>query len=118
MHFPAELVELKKFKSPAEKPLGKAKLRMAEELVKSMTTAWKLEEFTDDYRAALEELIEEKIEHDEEAAPPVPKGKRPPNMVDLVSVLERSIEQTRGTTKVDKRARVRKTTKKTSKKAA
>ena len=43
---------------------------MAEQLVKSMTTAWNPEQFTDDYREALENLIEEKIEHGDKAAPP------------------------------------------------
>ena len=118
MHFPAELIDVKEFKSPAQKPLGKAELRMAEQLVKSMTTAWNPEQFTDDYREALENLIEEKIEHGDKAAPPVSKRKRPPNVVDLVSVLQESIEQTRERTKVGKRTRIRKAEKKASKKAA
>jgi DNA end-binding protein Ku len=111
------LVDVKEFKSTPQKPLGKAELRMAEQLVKSMTTAWNPEQFTDDYREALENLIEEKIEHGDKAAPPVSKRKRPPNVVDLVSVLQESIEQTRERTKVGKRTRIRKAEKKASKKA-
>ena len=35
---------------------------MALQLVESMSTGWKPEEYTDDYREALKDLIEEKIE--------------------------------------------------------
>jgi DNA end-binding protein Ku len=42
-------------------------------------------------RDALENLIEEKIEHGRKPAPAPSKKKRPSNVVDLVAVLQESI---------------------------
>ena len=94
MHFPKELIDASEFKAPTQKSVGKSEMRMALQLVESMTTEWKPEEYTDDYRDALKDLIEEKIEHGEQAAPAPTKKKRPSNVVDLVSILQKSIEET------------------------
>ncbi|HEY5813940.1 MAG TPA: hypothetical protein VIT23_14955, partial [Terrimicrobiaceae bacterium] len=79
--------------------LGKAEMRMAEQLIESMTSKWKPEEYTDEYRNALENLIEEKIEHGDKAAPAPAARKRPSNVVDLVAVLQESIQQSQTKTK-------------------
>jgi DNA end-binding protein Ku len=93
MHFPEELLDSSEFKEPAEKPVGKAEMQMAKQLIQSMTSEWKPEEYTDEYHEALEKMIEEKVEHGgEEAAAPA-KKKKPTNVVDLVSVLQQSIQQ-------------------------
>jgi DNA end-binding protein Ku len=105
MHFPSDLIDVSGFKVPAQKSVSKAEMQMAEHLIESMTTEWRPEEYTDDYRNALENLIEEKIEHGDKAAPPPSKKKRPSNVVDLVSVLQKSIEQSQGKAKVNKPAR-------------
>jgi DNA end-binding protein Ku len=99
MHFPSELMDVSGFKAPAKKSVGAAEMRMAEQLIESMTTEWKPEEYTDEYREALENLIEEKIEHGDKAAPAPPKKKRPSNVVDLVSILQESIQQSQGKAK-------------------
>jgi DNA end-binding protein Ku len=58
-----------------------------------MTSEWKPEQYADEYHEALEKIIEEKREHGGE--PPVPvKKKKPTNVVDLVSILQQSIQQT------------------------
>ncbi len=93
MHFPSELIDVSEFKAAAKKSVGTAEMRMAEQLIESMTTEWKPEEYTDEYRDALENLIEEKIEHGDKAAPAPPKKRRPSNVVDLVSILQKSIQQ-------------------------
>ena len=59
-----------------------------------MSTGWKPEEYTDDYREALKDLIEEKIEHGDKATPAPTKKKRPSNVVDLVAILQKSIQET------------------------
>jgi DNA end-binding protein Ku len=93
MHFPEELLDSSEFKEPAEKPVGKAEMQMAKQLIQSMTSEWKPQEYTDEYHKALEKMIEEKVEHGgEEAAAPA-KKKKPTNVVDLVSVLQQSIQQ-------------------------
>jgi DNA end-binding protein Ku len=102
MHFPNELIDLSEFKAPAEKAVGKAELQMAEQLIESMTSEWKPEEYTDDYRDALEELIEKKIEHGDKATLAPAKKKRPSNVVDLVSILQESIQQSQGKAKTER----------------
>ena len=102
MHFPSELIDVSEFKAPVEKSVGKAEMQMAERLIESMTTEWKPEEYTDEYRDALENLIEEKIEHGDKAAPAPSKRKRPSNVVDLVSILQESIQQSQGKAKANK----------------
>ena len=104
MHFPSELIDVSEFKAPAQKSVSKAEMQMAEELIESMTTDWKPEQYTDEYRDALENLIEEKIEHGDKAAPAPSKKKQPSNVVDLVSVLQKSIQQTQGNAKEKKPA--------------
>jgi DNA end-binding protein Ku len=93
MHFPNELVDVSEFKEPVEKKVGKAEMQMAEQLIESMTSTWKPEEYTDEYHEALEKLIEDKIEHGDKSAPAPAKKKKPSNVVDLVSILQKSIQQ-------------------------
>ena len=105
MRFPSELIDVSEFKASAEKSVGKAEMQMAEQLIESMTMAWEPEQYTDEYRDALENLIEEKIEHGDKAAPAPSKKKRPSNVVDLVAVLQESIQQSQGKAKADKPGR-------------
>jgi DNA end-binding protein Ku len=117
MHFPREMVDVSEFKAPAEKPVGKPEMQMAEQLIKSMTSEWNPEEYTDDYREALEKLIEKKIEQGDEAEPVPAKRKRPSNVVDLVSILRQSIQQTQGKSKSEEsEIRAKSASKKTSRK--
>jgi DNA end-binding protein Ku len=94
MHFPDELIDASQFKAPTLKSVGKSEMRMAMQLVESMSKAWKPDEYTDDYREALKDLIEEKIEHGDKATPAPTKKKRPSNVVDLVAILQKSIQET------------------------
>lgn len=97
MHFPDELVDVEEFKEPVEKSIGKPEMQMAERLIDSMTTAWKPDQYKDEYHDALEKLIEEKIEHGDEKSGPAPKKKvKPTNVVDLVSILQQSIKDSQG----------------------
>jgi DNA end-binding protein Ku len=102
MHFPEELLDTSEFKAPMEKAVGKAELKMAKQLIQSMTSEWEPEQYTDQYHQALEKMIEEKIEHGGEAAPVAVKKKKSTNVVDLASVLQQSIQQTRAKTKSEK----------------
>jgi DNA end-binding protein Ku len=96
MHFPKELVDVSEFEKPAEKTVGKAEMQMARQLIGSMTTEWHPEKYIDEYHDALEKLIEEKIEHGDKAAPKAAKKRPPTNVIDLVSVLQKSLQQTKG----------------------
>ena len=59
-----------------------------------MSDDWKPEEIVDDYRQGLEKIIEQKIEKGDRAAPKAPKRVKPTNVIDLVSVLQKSLDQT------------------------
>lgn len=102
MHFPGELVDFSEFKKPAEKTAGKAEQAMAKELISSMTAKWHPEDYDDEYHKALEKLIEEKIEHGDEAAPKPVKKKKPTNVIDLVSVLKESLQNAKSKPKAGK----------------
>ena len=105
MHFPEELLDASEFKEPVEKPVGKAEMQMAKQLIQSMTSEWHPEQYTDEYHKALEKMIDEKIEHGGEELPAPAKKKKPTNVVDLVSVLQQSIQQTRANPKSEKSSR-------------
>ena len=96
MHFPAELKNVEDFKQPKEAKIQKKEMDMAKALISSMTEKWDpdSEAFKDDYREALEEMIEEKIEHGDKAvAKKAPAKKRPGNVIDLVAVLQESMRE-------------------------
>lgn len=104
MHFPEELVDVAEFKAPVSKGASKAEMNMAGQLITSMTAKWEPEQYHDDYRAALEKMIEEKVQHGGEAMPKATKGRKPTNVIDLVSVLQKSIKETQGKQKLKKAA--------------
>jgi DNA end-binding protein Ku len=92
MHFPDEIRDVSEFKAPATKAISKPEMKMALQLIESMSEKWNPEEYKDDYRDALEKMIEQKIETGE--AGPAPKKKKPTgNIIDLASVLQRSIQE-------------------------
>jgi DNA end-binding protein Ku len=95
MHFPEELIDVSEFKEPAEKTIGKSEMQMARQLIASMTTDWEPKQYNDDYHKALEKLIEEKIEHPDKTAPAPAKKRQPTNVIDLVSVLQDSLKQSK-----------------------
>lgn len=95
MHFADELIPATEVKvSATEKKIGKRELDMAKTLVNQMTEKWDPERYTDDYASALMKLIERKVEAGGKALPSggAPE-KRPTNMIDLASVLKRSLEE-------------------------
>jgi len=116
MHFASELIDVDEFKLPANKEIGKKELRMATALIDSMSDEWKPEEFVDDYREQLEKVIEQKVEKGGRAAPKAPRKPKATNVIDLVSVLQRSLDQTGSSKPAKKRKRT--TARKTSRKAA
>jgi len=99
MHFPDEILDVGEFKTPRAKTAGKQEMAMARQLINSMTVKWKPEKYSDDYREALEDLIEDKIEHGGKKPPAKSHSKRPSNIIDLVSVLQKSIRETGGKAK-------------------
>ena len=96
MHFADELIEIDKFKLPASREVGRKELQMAKALIDSMSAEWKPDEYEDEYRGALEKVIEEKIENGDQPIPKTARKTKPTNIIDLVSVLKKSLEESGG----------------------
>ncbi|HEY8834475.1 MAG TPA: Ku protein [Chthoniobacterales bacterium] len=93
MHFAEELADAEKLNVPKRTEVGKREKDMAEALVKSMTSKWDPEKYKDDYRDALMEVIEEKVESGGKEIEEKPKEKKPStNVIDLVAVLQESLK--------------------------
>lgn len=107
MHFANELIDVDEFKLPATKEIGKKELNMAEALIESMSDKWKPEEYVDEYKEALEKVIEEKVEKGDKRPAKVVRKTKPTNVIDLVSVLQESLKQSGGRTPKKAKARPR-----------
>ena len=90
--FAEELIDPKELNIPTRE-VSKQEVKMAGALVEGMTTEWEPTRYHDDYREKLEHIIEEKIEHPEARPKGAPAPPKTTKIVDLVSVLQRSIEQ-------------------------
>jgi DNA end-binding protein Ku len=67
---------------------------MAAELIERMSGPWNAEKYTDDYRHALMNLIQKKIESGDKAMEGAqPLRRSPTKVIDLVSVLQESLKQ-------------------------
>jgi DNA end-binding protein Ku len=100
MHFAEELLDAEKLKVPKKSEVGKREKEMAEALVKSMSSKWDPEKYHDDYREALMEVIEEKVESGGKEIEEKPKEKKPSTkVIDLVAVLQESLAQSKGAKK-------------------
>jgi DNA end-binding protein Ku len=92
MHFAEELVKPDSLQIPEHLDIGAKELDMANELVRRMAGKWDPAKYTDDYRHALLDLIEKKIELGGKTPPAGrPSKKAPTNVVDLASVLQESL---------------------------
>ena len=95
MHFADELADPGKLDVPKKTEAGKRETNMAKSLIDSMSSKWNPEKYKDDYREALMEVIEEKVEAGGKEIEEKPrKAPKPTKVIDLVSVLQKSLEQT------------------------
>lgn len=99
MHFPDELRDVSDLKAPTGSAPAKAEMTMAQKLIDSMTTPWDPDNYKDDYREALEDMIEDKVAHGDTKPVKAAKTKRPTNVIDLVSVLQESLQKSGSKTK-------------------
>lgn len=103
MHFADELADTNQLSLPKNVDAGKKELSMAESLIKGMTDKWEPEKYKDEYREGLMKVIEEKIAAGGKELPAAkPKAAKATNVVDLVSILQQSLEQTKGAGKSKK----------------
>jgi DNA end-binding protein Ku len=100
MHFADELADPAKLHVPKKTEVGKREMNMAQSLIDSMSSKWNPEKYKDDYREALMEVIEGKVEAGGKEIEEKPrKAPKPTKVIDLVSVLQKSLEQTTGAKK-------------------
>lgn len=105
MHFADELADPEKLHLPKKVTVGKREMNMAKSLIDSMTSKWEPEKYKDEYREALMEVIEEKVEAGGKEIEEKPrKAPKPTKVIDLVSVLQKSLEQTAGKRKATTRS--------------
>ncbi|QYM79826.1 Ku protein [Horticoccus luteus] len=93
MHFADEIVSDEELKIPQSAKVNRREFDMASSLVERMTAKWDPARYADDYRSALLHLIDEKVASGGKASPPAPKkpshrGK----VIDLMAVLQESLE--------------------------
>ena len=109
MHFADELLDPEKLHVPKKTEVGKREMNMAKLLIDSMSSKWEPEKYKDDYREALMEVIEEKVEAGgKEIEEKQRKAPKPTKVIDLVSVLQKSLEQTGAKRKTPARSRAKK----------
>jgi DNA end-binding protein Ku len=117
MHFADELADTSKLHIPTKVEVGKREMTVAKSLIDSMSSKWAPEKYRDDYREALMKVIEEKVEAGGKEIEEKPKkAPKPTKVIDLVSVLQKSLEQTGGKKKAT--AKLRRRQKQPAKKAA
>src|SRR6184192_3769225 len=91
MHFASEVLTPEELNRPKTE-LNEKELKMAHALIESMSSTWEPQKYRDEYRDAVMELIEQKA-NKKEIAPKVEVKARATNVVDLVKVLQESLNQ-------------------------
>lgn len=90
LYWPDEIRALGELDLPAEEPeIKPAEKAMAEQLIGTMTGEFDPATYQDEYRTALMQIIESKVEGREVAA--APAAEEPSNLVDLMAALEASV---------------------------
>jgi DNA end-binding protein Ku len=91
MHFAAKLSAM--LQNGSNAAVTDKELKMAQALIESLSVAWEPEKYRDEYRTALMEIIEQKAQHKEITAKAT-AAPTPTNVVDLVKVLQDSLNRT------------------------
>src|SRR5881296_967084 len=91
MHFASEVLTPDELNRPKTE-LNDKELKMANALIESMSSDWQPEKYRDEYRDAVMEIIENKAKNKTLSAAPV-AAPRSTNVVDLVKVLQESINR-------------------------
>jgi DNA end-binding protein Ku len=92
MHFASEILSAEELNRGPSAALNEKELKMAQALVDSMSVPWEPEKYKDEYRGAVMELIEQKAKNKKLPAPPA-AAPRSTNVVDLVKVLQESLNR-------------------------
>ncbi|KGX87166.1 non-homologous end joining protein Ku [Pontibacillus litoralis] len=103
IHYPDEVRNVEEVPNiPTDETLGEKEMKTAKTLVEQLSTSFEPEQYKDEYRETLLNLIEEKKGDDTTTVQAKPT---PDNVTDLMDALERSLEKTKknkGTTRKKK----------------
>jgi DNA end-binding protein Ku len=106
MHFAHEILNADELVRQPAKELNEQEIKMAETLVETMSATWQRHKYKDEYRDALLEIIEGKAQNkDIDERPLAPISRAP--AVDLLKVLQESINRSRAVKPQRKRQRGR-----------
>ncbi|HEY5529293.1 MAG TPA: Ku protein [Thermoleophilia bacterium] len=103
LRWPYQLRDASEFDLPGEDlghlGVSPQELKMAEQLVEAMATDWKPEQYHDTYRDDLLKLIDEKVKSGKvsQVSEPAKREAGESNVVDIMSLLKRSMEQQKST---------------------
>ncbi len=92
MHFASEILTPEELNNGAKGAISDKELKMAQTLIDSMSGEWEPEKYRDEYRNAVMELIEQRAQNKEIADKPAAPV-RATNVVDLVKVLQESLNR-------------------------
>lgn len=103
LRFPTELKQLTEFDLPEqsakELKITKKEINLAEQLIETQTGGWSPEKYRDDFRKALDDYVKKQIKEGRKKAPAGEKAKakkkeeKPSNVLDIASLLERSLKE-------------------------
>ena len=96
MHFANEILSPEELNNGANGAINDKELKMAQTLIESMSVPWEPEKYKDEYRDAVLEIIEQKAQNKEVAGKAAPTP-RSTNVVDLVKVLQESLNRNAAT---------------------
>jgi DNA end-binding protein Ku len=100
MHYGDEVVPL------ADMGIGRGgqkpderELKMAQQLIDSLAARWNPDKYRDEYRAAVEQMVEKKAAGEDAVTAPAPR-QAPQRVTNLMAALEASLARARGGAKV------------------
>jgi len=91
LHWPDEIRSTEDLDVPEDVKVSPAELKMAENLVGMMATAFEPQEYKDEYKQAVLKLVEAKVQKKEIIEAPEPEAET--TVVDLMSALKASVEK-------------------------
>ena len=107
MHFADELIDATSLNIPSKIQVAPKEIDLATELIGKMQGPWTPDEFIDEYRHALLQMIEDKVRSGGETPAHAPTAKpREKKIIDLVSVLQESLEHAQKSGTGNKAAKV------------
>lgn len=92
MHWPDEIREPSFDELGQQIDLRDNEVKMARQLIQQLSSDFEPEQFTDEYRAALEEMIQRKVEGEEVTVAPEP-SEEPTKVIDLMEALKASVDE-------------------------